>query len=438
MATMRAAAAAEETFQSRLNANEPFEQVQLVELVRALAVPLGEAHRAGRYHGSISPVDIRFNAAGQPSLGGWGRDTAPNAMQSSPYAPIETYAPVHPQGPWTDVYALAAILWRAVTGGPPASVLHRKGHVTLERMAPSQYTPAFLRAIDAALEIAPQRRPRDIDSWFALLSGEPARAAAARAPVMAAPRGEAAASPEAPARTPAPAPRRSWSGAALAAGIAAAVIGGVYLGTSTPTGAPVEPRRVAAAAPAPAAAPVRPVAPVVTATAGAAAPAAPEPAVDLAVVAPAPAPVRAAAEPPAEAAAPKPAPARRAAPAPASRPKSPPAEVAPAPAPAPAEGGPPLALLAQADDRLRDIFRDYEKLSSRLRRSYRDDDLPYAVKQQAYRESQRIQAALSELREDRNRILAARRPETANRRYAELAEDATRLRDRIEMVRRSL
>lgn len=73
-----------------------------------------------------------------------------------------------------------------------------------------------------------------------------------------------------------------------------------------------------------------------------------------------------------------------------------------------------------------------------MQRSYGDEDMPYAAKQQAYRESRRIQAELVELREDRNRIARADSVDVANRRYAELAEEVTRVRDRIEMMRRSL
>ncbi|MDO9490222.1 MAG: hypothetical protein Q7J32_17760, partial [Sphingomonadaceae bacterium] len=235
-----------ETFESRLNLNESFTQAQLLVLIAALADELREAHRNGRFHGAIIPADIGFDEAGEVSLGGWGRDTTPNAMQNSAYAPIERYAPVHPQGPWTDVYALAAILWRAMTGAPPAAVLNRRGDVTLERLAPSGYDQRFLRAVDAALAVAPQRRPPDVDSWLAALATP---APAAPIPERSDRAGADVAAASAPAAPPPTAAR--WPRMALAAAVIAAIGGGIYL---APT---VEPRL--APPPVQRAAPTRPV-----------------------------------------------------------------------------------------------------------------------------------------------------------------------------------
>lgn len=428
MASVMPHGAGEDTFQSRLNQNEPFEQVQLVALVQAIAEELGRAHRAGRYHGAITPVDIRFDAMGRVHLGGWGRDTTPGTMPTSAYAAVECYAPVHPQGPWTDVYALAAILWRAVTGGPPTTALNRTGNVTLSKIAPSRFDPAFLKAIDAALDVAPQRRPPDIDSWLALLAGQPVPAAKTT-PV--APPIAAAATSAATIPPPAPRPKFALGSLAVGAGAVAAIAGGIYLATpadpqpwaAQPSTRPavVEPRRpreVAAAVPTPVIAEAPPV--------------------EVAAVQPEPIPVQTVTKPTVSA----PVEVVRAVEPVRSKPVTSPAAAPSAPAPgqaAPApRAEPPLELLARADDYLRDVYGDFDRLSRRMQRSYGDEDMPYATKQQAYRESRRIQAELVELREDRNRIARADSVDVANRRYAELAEDVTRVRDRIEMVRRSL
>lgn len=428
MVSMLPRSAGEETFQSRLNLNEPFTQAQLLSLVEALAGELRGAHQAGRFHGAITPADIHYDEAGTPRLGGWGRDTTPNALLRSPYAPIECYAPVHPQGPWTDVYAVAAILWRAITGGPPADVLHRKGDVTLERMARSGYDSAFLRGVDAALAIAPQRRPHDVDSWLGLLAARGERSIVPAGPVDAPVESAASlASPvERSVRTPA-----SWSRAALAAGVVAAVGGGIYFGTPTRYAPPAAtPARVAERAEPALPAVVEPVsvdpvpldepreevaeaAPLTVATG-----VSPPPAVRVAEAAPPP-PSRAA-EAPAEIAAEVPA-------APA---------VAPAVAPAPVEL--PVALLRRADDELRDLYAAYAKLNAGIDRHYRSSKVAYPVKQQLYRDGRAIHAYLGALRDQRDRIAEADSFGVANRRYDALAEDITQVRDRIEMLRRSL
>ncbi len=423
MASVVAASSGDANFQERLDRSARFTQPQLLALVRALADELRDAHSQGRFHGAIAPSDIRFDAAGAITLDGWGRDTTPDAMQTSAYAPIERYAPVHPQGPWTDVYALAAILWRAIAGAPPAPVLNRRGDVTLAAMAPAGFGIDFLRAIDAALEIAPQRRPRDVDSWLARLADAPG-AAASPGPER----------PEASARPSARAKAKRWPLAA-AAGVVAAVAGGIYLAPSVEPRLP--PPRVERSAPVRTAAP----APVVTP--------APTPAPTLTpaapvAVAPPVIPVPPGASPPADEPAPRPvAAARPAAPGagappaaqPVPTPDARPAAIAPAPA-VPID--PPIALLRRADERLRDLYRDYDRLNRRIPRAYRSARIAHADKQAIYRESRGIRTALIALRGDRNRIAEAESFAVANRRYEALAEDSTRLRDRIEMLRRSL
>lgn len=438
MASVMPSVSGEATLQARLNRNERFTQAELMALVAALADQLGEAHGKGRFHGAITPADIGYDDAGAVSLESWGRDTTPNAMQSSVYAPIECYAPVHPQGPWTDVYALAAILWRAITGEPPAAVLHRRGDVTLERLAPAGYEPGFLRGVDAALAVAPQRRPRDVDSWLAELAD--------REPAVTTPVDND--QPETPARVPPP-PRRAarWPVAALAAGVVAAVGGGIYLAAPIEQRLPPSKERQTA--------PLRPVVGSAPTAVGA------MPPVDLEPVLDAPAGV-AEPVPPADAAAAVPVPAAplpaaravTAVPAPAEpRPESDapaPILVAEAPEPAiapvavapiaaaPVAIDPPVALLRRADERLSSLYKDYDRLNARIARSYRSAKVPYATKEQTYRESRRFQAALAGLREDRNRIAEAESFAIANGRYDALAEDITHLRDRMEMFRRSL
>lgn len=424
---MAKAVVAGESLQSRLDAGERFGQAQLLNLLRGIGEELADAHRAGRFHGTITPADIHFDTAGEVGLDGWDRDTTPDAMRASHFAPVECYAPVHPQGPWTDVYSLGAVLWCAITAEPPPEVLHRKGDMTLAKLAPPGFDPAFLGSIDVALEIAPQRRPQSVDKWLAMFGPVPAASKAVANP----PEGEpimVAQPSTSEDRTPPveelvlPWPfRHIWPVAATAL---AAVMGALW--ATSPSDAPPEPAGGAPAAssetPPQSATPPPPVVEPAENTAAAAAAA---PAVEVQATAP-PAPA---------AVVPTPAPrvdARGDAPVV----RTP--EPEPEPEPETTGGEAPRALLARADKRLRRLFGDYARLRAHVEDSYEDNGIPYADKRRAYREGLRIQRELVELRDARNRIARTGDFRTANRRYDAFEANAARIGVRIDELRRSI
>jgi serine/threonine protein kinase len=106
---------------------------------------LREVHAAGLLHRDIKPANIYINRASQVKLLDFGsarhemrdKEQKLTILTTTGYSPIEQYSSSgDQQGPWTDVYALAATLYRAITGRPPLDPADRLSHDGL--LCPSQ------------------------------------------------------------------------------------------------------------------------------------------------------------------------------------------------------------------------------------------------------------------------------------------------------------
>ncbi len=120
------------------------------------------------------------------------------------FAPFELYTDSAdwPRGPWTDVYALCAVMYALVIGHRPPPAPERRATDTYEPLASlglAKYTPAFLSVIDRGLAMLPADRPQTLAELAAMLS---ISAYAEAAPVANDPAvAEVAAAPAAPVET---------------------------------------------------------------------------------------------------------------------------------------------------------------------------------------------------------------------------------------------
>ena len=160
-----------------------FSESELLALIRPMGEGLERAHRVGVLHRDIKPANILIKENGEPVLIDFGSARFDSGQATStkvtfhtpPYAPIEQYVKTYQQGPWTDIYALGVVMFECVTGTKPAEVLERMhgglGNPLADGDWPD-FSPAFVRAIDAAMTIRPSDRPHSISQWLSLFDDE--------------------------------------------------------------------------------------------------------------------------------------------------------------------------------------------------------------------------------------------------------------------------
>ncbi len=162
----------------------------LKRMLAPLLEGLRAVHSAGFLHRDIKPDNIFLRADGTPVLIDFGaaRQSVGGATKTltavlTPgYAPLEQYTSGGHQGPWTDLYALAGVLYRAVCDEPPPDAVTRlKGDRVNEGLARARdrYSEPFLKALQWALVPDEKSRPQSVEDWQRALFGAPARAASA-------------------------------------------------------------------------------------------------------------------------------------------------------------------------------------------------------------------------------------------------------------------
>ena len=156
---------------------------QLKYILLPIADGLGAVHREGVLHRDIKPANIFVRRMdGSPVLLDFGaarselgvKSESMNAIVSPPYSPPEQYYSGGEQGPYTDIYALSALCYSAITGTPsPESPnrlaqQHRRGDPLrrLVEMQPPGYSTVLLEAVDWGLQLNEEDRPQSVGEWL--------------------------------------------------------------------------------------------------------------------------------------------------------------------------------------------------------------------------------------------------------------------------------
>ena len=150
-------------------------------LLSGLAEGLGAVHAAGLLHRDIKPANVMLRSRdGSPALIDFGaareqlgrKSRSITTVLTPGYAPIEQYSAKGRQGPWTDVYALGALAYAALSGRVPDDATERVLDDQLAPLDTAAATPVsggLVRVVDAALAVDMRRRPQDMGEWLALL-----------------------------------------------------------------------------------------------------------------------------------------------------------------------------------------------------------------------------------------------------------------------------
>lgn len=156
----------------RIVPTEKWIKLFLVDMCEALEM----MHGARCYHCGIAPDNILVLSDGRPMLLGLGaapqatndHTPEPTAILKPGFTPTEQYANSADlkQGPWTDIYALGAVVYYLMTGKVAASAdaRHAKDDIfSANQAVRTRYGDGFLAAIERALAVRPEHRFQNIE-----------------------------------------------------------------------------------------------------------------------------------------------------------------------------------------------------------------------------------------------------------------------------------
>jgi serine/threonine protein kinase len=165
------------------NRGTPLSEIEAIRYIKQVAEALIEVHSKGWLHRDVKPQNIIIRQQEMTAVlidFGIARpflhniDGSLTAIVTPGYAPLEQYDPDGNQGCHSDVYALAATLYYALTGIKPIDAKNRFRTEQDILPPPIKIKPNISDAVNQAIlkgmEQHPQLRPQSMQEWLNLLS----------------------------------------------------------------------------------------------------------------------------------------------------------------------------------------------------------------------------------------------------------------------------
>lgn len=155
----------------------PFSEEDALTMMRPILLALRMMHKKNILHRDISPENLMVHSDLSLTLIDFGaartfsRDDDDNltVILKRGYAPEEQYHSNSRQGPWTDLYAVCAVLYQMLTGIRPqeASSRAEQDQLTpISQIKGMSLSPSVCAAIEKGLQIDPLERYPDMDAFM--------------------------------------------------------------------------------------------------------------------------------------------------------------------------------------------------------------------------------------------------------------------------------
>lgn len=138
---------------------------QALAILQPIMEALIRVHGLGLTHRDISPDNVSITSGGESKLLDFGAarfsstdEKSVSVILKHGFAPEEQYSSHGIQGPWTDVYAMSATLYRCITGELPPDSIQRLRQDTLKRpsqlgiLLPEKLEEAIIKAMAVKAE----------------------------------------------------------------------------------------------------------------------------------------------------------------------------------------------------------------------------------------------------------------------------------------------